>query len=69
MFFSIDKGEIRGYIGPNGAGKSTTLKMLSGVLIPDAGGTATVPYQTLPGIMREHWRDGANPRRYGLQRG
>ncbi|MDR1218935.1 MAG: ATP-binding cassette domain-containing protein [Treponema sp.] len=35
--FSIEKGEICGYIGPNGAGKSTTLKMLSGVLTPDAG--------------------------------
>jgi ABC-2 type transport system ATP-binding protein len=35
--FSIDKGEIVGYIGPNGAGKSTTIKMLSGVLVPDAG--------------------------------
>jgi ABC-2 type transport system ATP-binding protein len=35
--FSIDRGEIVGYIGPNGAGKSTTIKMLSGVLIPDAG--------------------------------
>jgi ABC-2 type transport system ATP-binding protein len=35
--FSIEKGEIAGYIGPNGAGKSTTIKMLSGVLIPDSG--------------------------------
>ena len=35
--FSIDKGEIVGYIGPNGAGKSTTIKILSGILIPDSG--------------------------------
>jgi ABC-2 type transport system ATP-binding protein len=35
--FSIEKGEIRRYIGPNGAGKFRALKMLSGVLIPDAG--------------------------------
>jgi ABC-2 type transport system ATP-binding protein len=35
--FSIDKGEIVGYIGPNGAGKSTTIKILSGILTPDAG--------------------------------
>lgn len=35
--FSIKKGEIVGYIGPNGAGKSTTIKMLSGILVPDAG--------------------------------
>ena len=26
-----------GYIGPNGAGKSTTIKILCGILRPDAG--------------------------------
>ena len=35
--FSIKKGEIVGFIGPNGAGKSTTVKILSGILYPDAG--------------------------------
>lgn len=35
--FSIGRGEIVGFIGPNGAGKSTTIKMLSGILYPDAG--------------------------------
>ena len=35
--FSIDQGEIVAYIGPNGAGKSTTIKILSGILIPDKG--------------------------------
>lgn len=35
--FSIKKGEIVGYIGPNGAGKSTTIKILSGILVPDKG--------------------------------
>ncbi len=33
--FSIDEGEIVGYIGPNVEGKSTTIKILSGILIPD----------------------------------
>lgn len=35
--FSIKPGEIVGFIGSNGAGKSTTVKMLSGILYPDAG--------------------------------
>ena len=35
--FDIEKGEIVGYIGPNGAGKSTTIKILSGILVPDEG--------------------------------
>ena len=34
---SIGKGELVGYIGPNGAGKSTTVKVLSGILVPDSG--------------------------------
>lgn len=35
--FSLERGELVGYIGPNGAGKSTTIKILSGILVPDAG--------------------------------
>ncbi len=35
--FSMEKGELVGYIGPNGAGKSTTVKVLSGILVPDSG--------------------------------
>lgn len=35
--FKMDAGELVGYIGPNGAGKSTTVKILSGILVPDAG--------------------------------
>ncbi len=39
--FSIGRGELVGFIGPNGAGKSTTVKILSGILVPDAG-TCTI---------------------------
>lgn len=35
--FKIAEGEVVGYIGPNGAGKSTTIKVMSGILLPDKG--------------------------------
>jgi len=35
--FSIEPGEVFGLLGPNGAGKTTTLRILAGLLAPDAG--------------------------------
>lgn len=35
--FKIKKGRIIGILGPNGAGKTTTIKMLCGLIEPDAG--------------------------------
>lgn len=42
--FAIEPGEIVGYIGPNGAGKSTTIKLMSGILVPDAGTCSIMGY-------------------------
>jgi sodium transport system ATP-binding protein len=34
---SASAGEVVGLLGPNGAGKTTTLRILAGILTPDAG--------------------------------
>ncbi len=33
----IDSGEVLAFLGPNGAGKTTTIKMIAGLVRPDAG--------------------------------
>ena len=35
--FNVAAGEIVGFLGPNGAGKSTTVKIMTGMLRPNAG--------------------------------
>jgi ABC-2 type transport system ATP-binding protein len=42
--FQIGEGDIVGYIGPNGAGKSTTIKIMSGILMPDKGSCNIMGY-------------------------
>jgi ABC-2 type transport system ATP-binding protein len=41
LTLTVNRGEVFGYLGPNGSGKTTTLKLLMGLVSPDAG-TATV---------------------------
>lgn len=34
---TVEPGDVYGYLGPNGAGKTTTLRMMLGLITPDAG--------------------------------
>lgn len=49
LTFRVRPGAVTGFLGPNGAGKTTTLRILLGLVAPDAG-TATIdgrPYRDL----------------------
>ena len=37
LSFTVDAGDIYGFLGQNGAGKSTTMRMMLGLIRPDAG--------------------------------
>jgi ABC-2 type transport system ATP-binding protein len=37
LSFDVHQGEIFGLVGPDGAGKTTTMRMLAGIMRPDAG--------------------------------
>jgi ABC-2 type transport system ATP-binding protein/sodium transport system ATP-binding protein len=37
LSFQVPAGEVYGLLGPNGAGKTTTIRMIVGLLRPDAG--------------------------------
>ena len=41
LTFTVASGSVTGFLGPNGAGKTTTLRMLLGLVTPDAG-SATI---------------------------
>jgi ABC-2 type transport system ATP-binding protein len=55
LSFDVQSGSVTGFLGPNGAGKTTTLRMLLGLITPDAG-TATIggkPYGELAEPLRQ----------------
>lgn len=49
LSFRVEKGQVLGLLGPNGAGKTTTLRMLMGLIKPDAGEIRVFGHAIRPG--------------------
>jgi ABC-2 type transport system ATP-binding protein len=66
--FSIDvpSGHIFGFLGPNGSGKTTTIRMLCGLLTPDAGAGRCLGYDILTESAAIKREVGYMPQRFGL---
>lgn len=47
--FRVERGQVLGLLGPNGAGKTTTLRMLMGLIRPDAGEIRVFGHAIRPG--------------------
>ena len=49
LSFTVTAGRVTGFLGPNGAGKSTTMRVILGLVRPNAGTTTVLgrPYREL----------------------
>lgn len=50
--FAVGEGEIFGVLGPNGGGKSTLIRLISTLLLPDAGSITVLGFDTVRQPMR-----------------
>jgi ABC-2 type transport system ATP-binding protein len=63
LTFSVAPGQLFGFVGPNGAGKTTAMRIVLGVLAPDAG---TVRWRGAPVGAEVRRRFGYMPEERGL---
>ncbi len=62
----VRRGEICGFLGPNGSGKTTTIRMLCGLLEPDAGEGRCLGHDIRTEARRIKLRVGYMTQRFGL---
>ncbi|MBK8159621.1 MAG: ABC transporter ATP-binding protein [Rhodospirillaceae bacterium] len=62
----VGKGQIYGFLGPNGSGKTTTLRMLCGLLTPDAGSGSCLGFDIRSQAAEIKRRTGYMTQRFSL---
>jgi len=62
----VPKGRIYGFLGPNGSGKTTTIRMLCGLLTPDAGEGTCMGYNIRTQAVLIKREVGYMTQRFGL---
>ncbi|HWP94169.1 MAG TPA: ABC transporter ATP-binding protein [Gammaproteobacteria bacterium] len=63
---AIPRAHIYGFLGPNGSGKSTTIRMLCGLLLPDAGRAFVLGHEVPRDAERLRRRIGYMTQRFSL---
>jgi ABC-2 type transport system ATP-binding protein len=66
LSFDVRPGEIFGLVGPDGAGKTTTLRMLAGILPPDAGNALVAGHDVVRDPEGAKHALSYMPQRFGL---
>ncbi len=66
IHFSVEKGELFGLIGPDGAGKTTLFKILTTLLMPDAGQAIVEGFDTIKEYKKIRKIIGYMPGRFSL---
>jgi ABC-2 type transport system ATP-binding protein len=66
LSFDVHAGEIFGLVGPDGAGKTTTLRMLAGIMPPDAGHATVAGCDIVRDPERAKLDLSYMPQRFGL---
>ena len=66
LSFDVRAGEIFGLVGPDGAGKTTTLRMLAGIMPPDAGNATVAGCDIVRDPERAKHDLSYMPQRFGL---
>ena len=66
LSFEVRAGEIFGLVGPDGAGKTTTLRMLAGIMPPDAGHASVAGCDIVRDPERAKHDLSYMPQRFGL---